>query len=480
MMKRGLQPPPGSVGLLTCPTCCTDGTITNTPKPSLPWSLSSNASIPDLIDQCNLSSSSSESNQTSVLLSNDDKFEISEFQNFEIPDSSIIAITNHNFDSGQFFKMESDCEDKKPPTIGNDGSDTSNQDNIMTMLSMISDRMMSSIQDMQRQLVQTDLKFSTALEKITEENDRFKQEIRNEVQLLHQPASNTSTSVTNSVNPTLNISSTHSPPSVPTSVASQPVSTVDPQDLQTQMMALLTTTFSKLTTVMAENKSTETKSDWPKFGGDTKKFKHWYLAIVAQLSLTPWKEFYDSSTNSILPVTTNTTLNEKLYAKLLLCLEGQVFQDMISRKHLRGNGLLLLSELSQTYRPSHVPEVTAAKTVEFWSTLKRLPYESVDAFYNRFQALLDDLEDAGEPIPVQSAIRQFLFTLGPDFAPIQNNHRIGLLPDAWKTTDWPTLLILCRDYANSVRPQGSTKQDKSDFATNPNLDRSAHHKKVKQ
>ncbi len=201
-------------------------------------------------------------------------------------------------------------------------------------LSMISDRMMSSIQDMQRQLVQTDLKFSTALEKITEENDRFKQEIRNEVQLLHQPASNTSTSVTNSVNPTLNISSTHSPPSVPTSVASPPVSTVDPQDLQTQMMALLTTTFSKLTTVMTENKSTETKSDWPKFGGDTKKFKHWYLAIVAQLSLTPWKEFYDSSTNSILPVTTNTTLNEKLYAKLLLCLEGQVFQDMISRKHL--------------------------------------------------------------------------------------------------------------------------------------------------
>jgi len=103
---------------------------------------------------------------------------------------------------------------------------------------------------------------------------------------------------------------------------------------------------------------------------------------------------------------------------------------MVSQKHLRANGLLLLKELSQTYRPSHVPEVKAAKTVEFWSTLKRLPYETVDTYYNQFQTLLDDLEEAGEPIPAQSAIHQFIFTLGPDFAPIQNNHQIGLLPDS--------------------------------------------------
>jgi gentisate 1,2-dioxygenase len=69
----------------------------------------------------------------------------------------------------------------------------------------------------------------------------------------------------------------------------------------------------------------------------------------------------------------------------------------------------MLTGLSQTYRPSHVPEVTAAKTVEFWSTLKRLPHETVDAYYNRFQAVQDDLEEAGEPIPVHSATRQFLY-----------------------------------------------------------------------
>ena len=105
---------------------------------------------------------------------------------------------------------------------------------------------------------------------------------------------------------------------------------------------------------MTDTRATETKSDWPKFGGDMKKFRHWYLAVVAQLSLSPWKKFYDWNTNTLVKTTTNTSLNKKLYGKLLLCLEGQVFQDMVSRKHLLTNGLLLLTELSQTNRPSHV------------------------------------------------------------------------------------------------------------------------------
>ncbi len=102
--------------------------------------------------------------------------------------------------------------------------------------------------------------------------------------------------------------------------------------------------------------------------------------------------------------TGNTKLNEKLYAKLLLCLKGQVSQDMVSRKHLRANGLLLLRELNQRYRPSQLPEVTSTKTVEFRSTMKRLPQDSVDTYYTRFQTLLDDVDDTGEPILISSAI----------------------------------------------------------------------------
>jgi hypothetical protein len=40
-----------------------------------------------------------------------------------------------------------------------------------------------------------------------------------------------------------------------------------------------------------------------------------------------------------------------------------------------------------------------------------------------------------------------------------NNYRIGNLPLAWQTTDWPSLLTLCRNYYNSVNPKGSPSRE---------------------
>jgi hypothetical protein len=107
------------------------------------------------------------------------------------------------------------------------------------------------------------------------------------------------------------------------------------------------------------------KSEWPKFAGDIKKFRPWYLAIIAQLSLSPWQEYYDSTRNNIVSTMSNISLNGKLYSKLLLALEGTALQNMVSRKLLRANGLGHLHELVQTYKPHNVPEVIAAKTSEF-------------------------------------------------------------------------------------------------------------------
>jgi len=60
----------------------------------------------------------------------------------------------------------------------------------------------------------------------------------------------------------------------------------------------------------------------------------------------------------------NSTLNGNLYSKLLLALKGQALQSIVSRKHLRANGLKLLQELVQAYKPRNVPEVIAFKTSE--------------------------------------------------------------------------------------------------------------------
>jgi hypothetical protein len=160
---------------------------------------------------------------------------------------------------------------------------------------------------------------------------------------------------------------------------------------------------------------------------------------------------------------------------LILTLEGQPLQDVITKVHLRANGIQVLQELSQTYRPKNIPEVVALKTSEFWSSTKPKPSETIDVYYNRFQELLEEINASDMPIPTTIAMRHFLFTLGKEFEPIQNNYRIDNLPSAWKTTSWPSFLVLCRDYYN---PMGPTKT--TDYFLEANLDRNAHHKKIKQ
>ncbi len=76
------------------------------------------------------------------------------------------------------------------------------------------------------------------------------------------------------------------------------------------------------TTVISE-KSSETKSDWPKFSGNTKNFWHWYLAIIAQLSLSPWNEFYNPVTNMMIHSTGNTKLMKNYMPSFFSVLRGK-------------------------------------------------------------------------------------------------------------------------------------------------------------
>ena len=62
--------------------------------------------------------------------------------------------------------------------------------------------------------------------------------------------------------------------------------------------------------------------------------------------------------------TSNVVLNGKLYAKVVGALEGNALQHVLNRKHLRGNGILLLQELHQMYKPKCVPEVVRLQPVD--------------------------------------------------------------------------------------------------------------------
>jgi hypothetical protein len=426
-------------------------------------------------------------------------FEISyepslEFSNLCLP-CSITPFSSHN------FQMEPDCNENSlamkaepdPPDPSAAG-----QDELMKMLLAISSQMMVNTQNLQEQIVknakdvqdqltQTDLKFQTEINHLNQEHELFKQEIQNELLSLSTNGTPTSVptvspapSLVSLSLPAVMMSSLHAPSSTGT-VPSTSTPSSSPQDFQAQMLHMLNDTFSKLSTVLMESKN-DAKSEWPKFSGGISKFREWYLAIMAQLSLPPWNPLYDPIKNDIVDSTSNSSLNGKLYAKLLICLEGQAMKNMISRKHLRANGLLLLQELHHMYKLENVPEVIAAKTAEFWSKWKQSNFETVDSYYNCFHALFDEINDHKESITKADAIRHFIFTLGADFASIQNNFHIDNLPPSWQTDDWPKLLILCQDYYNSLHPNGPPAKKDLNHGDSPftsRQDRLDHQKKIR-
>jgi hypothetical protein len=356
-------------------------------------------------------------------------FEISKFENFDTGQMSmdVCHLCTHNISVSNPITMEADCKDHQTKSSTVDLTD---------ILGALSSQISSLDRSIQNQLRDSEIK-------LLQENEAFKKNVKEEIDDLRRFIMSTSGSLPTQVSPSSSLPSVPSPvpnvtssisSSIPVGLSSTPnisssVSTPAPTDVHSQMMLLMAESFSKLSSVLTE-KNTDSKSDWPKFAGDIKKFRTWYLAILAQVSIPPWAELYDPVRNDILSSTSNSTLNGKLYSKLLLALEGTALQNMISRKHLRANGLLLLHELVQTYRPTNVPEVIAAKTSEFWGHTKRSSHETVDQYYNRFHDLLDDLQDAEETILTKSAIRHFIFTLGVEFEVIQNNFRIGNLPAA--------------------------------------------------
>ena len=113
---------------------------------------------------------------------------------------------------------------------------------------------------------------------------------------------------------------------------------------------MLAESFSKLSSVLIVDKGMESKVEWPKFAGDSKLFKGWYLAIFVQLSIPPWKELYDESTRDIVKVTSNAVLNQKLYAKLLTFLESTALQSIVAQFNLHSDGLQVLQDLTATHR----------------------------------------------------------------------------------------------------------------------------------
>ena len=111
-------------------------------------------------------------------------------------------------------------------------------------------------------------------------NENFKNDVRSELEdicrlLKHQVTTGSTPTITSApitsstTNPVISDSASVTPDSSSTTISNVPQfnSTSPTTDVQTQMMLMLTETFSKLSTALVD-KTSDTKSDWPKFSGD--------------------------------------------------------------------------------------------------------------------------------------------------------------------------------------------------------------------
>jgi len=225
--------------------------------------------------------------------------------------------------------MEGDCkEGPSSKTIKNDEDPKITK--LFTILLQQITQLSSQNMTIQGQLRENEHKISMKFQMVVQENESFKQSMRSEMDELH----NLISSQSQSISPSRQASLVSSPSSKVNSSASsnngsqsQPpipgiTTIVSPSvpissDPQANMLLMLAESFTKLTSVLSD-KSDLKSSDWLKFSGDQKKFRTCYLSILSQISIPPWKELYDSSKNDIVTSTSNVSLNEKLYAKLVV------------------------------------------------------------------------------------------------------------------------------------------------------------------
>jgi len=203
--------------------------VETTTKPTIDASINN---LPELAHPAPLSLSSSEVHcRLKSDSSLDSHFENLIFSNFEIPICSTDT-TNVDLKSSQFFKMESDYQDSQA-TMDQRTSSSPNEE-IIQMLTAILTRMVSGQQDLQNQLIRNDSKLEAELQRVRDDNEKFRQELRQEF----------ITSIGAGTSPTNNsVLPTSSPPSSSVNITSSSPNISQSADFQTQMLAVLNDTF---------------------------------------------------------------------------------------------------------------------------------------------------------------------------------------------------------------------------------------------
>jgi len=304
-------------------------------------SLGSSASLPtSTMPTCNISTTTSSTIDTSLLsmqaleinysnlrstlsslLISPMPLPISNFHNFEISNNiNFDPGIPHNSSVSKAINIEVDCQDNDDTKMASSIKSEDPPD-LNKFLSVLTAHITASTSKMSNEFQQVISANNSFKHEIRNANDAFQQEVRDGIlelrALLCQQRSNVPVPAS-SMSSMNYISPQASPDTIVNTTSVAITSSISPPAASTDdVLRLLTEAFSKMATAMSE-KSMDSKVEWPKFSGDSRKFRSWYLAIMTQSAIAPWKELYDSSKIDVVSMTMNAILIEKLYVSIPL------------------------------------------------------------------------------------------------------------------------------------------------------------------
>jgi hypothetical protein len=161
------------------------------------------------------------------------------------------------------------------------------------------------------------------------------------------------------------------------------------------------------------------KQPFPLFDGESGNFRDWRVRFLAVISVSELQPLWDESSNSLvkygvfLEDGNFKKYDRQLFARLLTALPKSC--SFVQSSEFNSRGLALWHTLLEDYDSSGGVHNTDVLMPAFYS-ISRDTHESVDAYWNRFQALVEDIQkDPSAPKLDRSHLRRhFLTTLGGD------------------------------------------------------------------
>ena len=208
-----------------------------------------------------------------------------------------------------------------------------------------------------------------------------------------------------------------------------------------------------------------------KFAGKSKDvFLKWEANVLNILATDEWSDLYDYSTqDAVSSGQVNPTLNNHLYKNISNQLTGTAKTIMDAKTHLRGDDILLLQALRQTYKATLNNVTLSAKFAKLTGgSYFRSQSEDIDTFAARTISLAKYLNDNGWPITPRILKNSFIMGLGPEFTDIIEKHNTNKLPPEWLSYDLNDLIVPAKDHLDlKVALRNHNKNYKQHFAQTP-------------